>query len=219
MTQQGDPQMIAIPIFVVGSIALGTQLVKNWALGGPLAPILMATGLGLIVSAIWAAGVGQSYVACVAGLFGGFWLSYGIFVLGVLHDWWGFSVAAGTPEAPGLEPLAVNHAVVTFALSWFVIFVFLTISSIRLPVIYTLIFAFVCVALILVAIAYKDAVPNTDTLKIAGIFIWIFAGLGAYLFMTLSSLSLGGKAVPPIGPALLRPRPAGPGADAPRETQ
>ena len=53
----------------------------------------MATGLGLVISAIWAAALGQTLVACIFGLFAGFWLSYAVLVLGLNHDW--FAIPAG----------------------------------------------------------------------------------------------------------------------------
>ena len=90
---QGDPQLVAAPVFTIGSIALAFQLTEYIpggnavGLGTPLAIILGCTGLFLLVSTIWAAGVGQSFVACFAGTFGGFWISYGILVLALQHDW------------------------------------------------------------------------------------------------------------------------------------
>ena len=86
----GDPQLVAAPVFTIGSIALAFQLVEYVspaALGAPLAVVLMCTGLFLVVSTIWAAAAGQSFVACFAGTFGGFWLAYGVLVLALLHNW------------------------------------------------------------------------------------------------------------------------------------
>jgi hypothetical protein len=51
--------------------------------------ILAATSIGLLVAAIWAAAIGQSAVACVFGIFAGFWLSYVILVIGLIHGWFG----------------------------------------------------------------------------------------------------------------------------------
>ena len=59
---QGDPQLVAAPVFTIGSIALAFQLVEYVspaALGAPLAIVLMCTGLFLLVSTIWAAAAGQ----------------------------------------------------------------------------------------------------------------------------------------------------------------
>jgi succinate-acetate transporter protein len=80
----GDPTMIGVPSFVVGSIALGLTLVgyvPATAAGAPIAIILAATGIGLLVAMIWAAALGQSAVAGVFGVFSGFWLSYAVLVI------------------------------------------------------------------------------------------------------------------------------------------
>ncbi|HKN54004.1 MAG TPA: GPR1/FUN34/YaaH family transporter, partial [Amycolatopsis sp.] len=76
----GDPAMLGLSSFIVGSVALGLGLVgvvPVGVLGAPLAIILAATALGLLLAAIWAAAVGQSAVGAVFGIFGTFWLSYG----------------------------------------------------------------------------------------------------------------------------------------------
>ena len=146
MSPQGDPQLVAAPVFTIGSIALAfylVQYVSSAALGAPLAIILMGTGLFLLVSTIWAAAVGQSFVACFAGTFGGFWLSYGVLVLGLLHNWF-------------LIPAAdVQRTVAVFAIAWASFFFFLTLASLRLPIIYTVIFGLVVAALCFVAAAYE----------------------------------------------------------------
>ena len=187
MERHGDPQLVAIPIFVVGSIALGFQLIEfvsTAALGSPLPIILMATGLFLVLSTLWAAAAGQSFVASVAGLFGGFWLSYGTLVLGLQHDW--FRIPAGD----------VADTVAMFAISWAVIFFLLMIASARLPVIYTAIIGLVVVALVLVAVAYLQSPVSETTLNAAGVVVWAFAALGGWVFLSVASLSLGGRGLP-----------------------
>ncbi|MGD9696226.1 MAG: GPR1/FUN34/YaaH family transporter [Thermoleophilia bacterium] len=163
-------------------------------LGGPLALIFFATGIMILVSAFWAAAVGQSFVASVAGIFGGFWLSYAVFVLGVLHGWW------------MLDPSSVNHAVQAFAISWAAIVFFLMLISVRLPVVYTLLFFLVVLALCLVAAGY-DGAGHPNILRAAGIVVFIFAAVGAWIFMAVGSVSVGGPLSPPLGRPLLRPRP------------
>jgi len=119
---QGDPQLVAAPVFTIGSIALACQLVQivsPGALGAPLAIILMCTGVFLLVATIWAAAVGQSFVACFAGTFGGFWLAYGVLVLGLLHNWF------------LIPPKDVANTVAIFAISFAAFFLFLTLASIR----------------------------------------------------------------------------------------
>ena len=93
----GDPGMLGLGSFIVGSIALGLGLVgvvPVGVLGAPLAIILAATALGLLLAAIWAAAVGQSAVAAIFGIFGTFWLSYAVLVLGLDHNWFAITVAA-----------------------------------------------------------------------------------------------------------------------------
>ena len=54
----GDPAMLGLSSFIVGSIALGLALVgvvPVGVLGAPLAIILAATALGLLLAAVWAA--------------------------------------------------------------------------------------------------------------------------------------------------------------------
>jgi len=194
--QQGDPQLVAAPVFTIGSIALAfqlTQYVSPVALGTPLAIILGTTGLFLLVSTIWAAGVGQSFVACFAGTFGGFWISYGILVLALQHDW--FKIPVGD----------IGRTVAIFAIAFAAFFFFLTLASLRLPIIYTLIFGLVVVALCFVAAAYLKTPIDLDLLKVAGYITFVFAGLGMWLSWTVMNLSLGGPVFPPLGPAVIRP--------------
>ena len=64
----GDPAILGLPIFVVGSIALGLSLVGYVpdAAGGVVVPVIFAaTGLGLVISTVWAATLGQTMVASI----------------------------------------------------------------------------------------------------------------------------------------------------------
>jgi succinate-acetate transporter protein len=202
---RGDPQLVAAPVFVIGSIALAFQLVQyvsTAALGTPLAILLGTTGLFLLVSTIWAAAAGQSFVACFAGTFGGFWLSYSLLVLALIHGW--FAIPAED----------VQRTVAIFAIAFASFFFFLTLASLRLPAIYPAIFGLVVVALCLVATAYLMTPIDTDILKVAGYVVFVFAGLGMSLSWTVMNLSLGGPAFPPLGPTFIKPPPAP--AEAPR---
>jgi succinate-acetate transporter protein len=198
---QGDPQVIAAPVFVIGSIALAfqlTQYVSPAALGTPLAIIMGTTGVFLVVSTIWAAAAGQSFVAAFAGTFGGFWIAYAILVLGLLHNWF------------LIPPADIQRTVAIFAISFASFFTILTLASIRLPVIYTAIFGLVVVALCFVAAAYLMTPVDLDLLKIAGYIAFVFAGLGMSVSWTVLNLSLGGPVFPPLGKPLYRPKPAAP---------
>jgi len=196
MAASGDPQVVAAPVFVIGSIALGiqlTQAIDPVGLGSPIAILLGTTGLFLLVSTWWAASAGQSFVACFAGTFGGFWIGYSVLVLGVLHGWF------------LIPPGAIANTVVMFSVTFAIFFVFLTLASLRLPIIYPLIFGLVVLALCLVAAAYSMTPISTNTLKVAGYVIFAFAALGMSLSWTVMNLSLGGPAFPPLGPPVIKP--------------
>jgi succinate-acetate transporter protein len=193
----GNPAILGLPTFIAGSIALGLGLagvVPAGVLGAPLAIILAATALGLLLAAIWAAAVGQSAVASVFGIFGTFWLSYGVLVLGLDHNWFAITVTA------------VLATVKLFLLTWLIVIVMLTLATLRLPVAFTAVFVLVDLALLLLYIAFANAsplgVPSSGLLKTAGYVVLVFAAIGVYLFFDAASVATGGKALP-LGKPLL----------------
>jgi uncharacterized protein len=188
----GDPAILGLPSFVAGSVALGLALVGyvSAAAGGSALPIiLMATGLGLIVSTVWAAALGQTMVACIFGLFAGFWWSYAVLVLGLNHNW--LAIPAGD----------VTHTVALFQITWAVVFAVLALATLRLPVAFTAVVVLVVLALIFLIIGTL----NTDETmtKAAGYVTFVFAALGGYLFLSAASVATGGKGYP-LGPPLVR---------------
>ena len=193
----GNPAILGLPTFIAGSVALGLGLagvVPAGVLGAPLAIILAATALGLLLAAIWAAAVGQSAVAAVFGIFGTFWLSYGVLVLGLDHNWFAITVTA------------VLATVKLFLLTWLIVIVMLTLATLRLPVAFTAVFVLVDLALLLLYIAFANAsplgVPSSGLLKTAGYVVLVFAAIGVYLFFDAASVATGGKALP-LGRPLL----------------
>ncbi|MFI6831377.1 GPR1/FUN34/YaaH family transporter [Kribbella sp. NPDC050241] len=187
----GDPSLIGLPSFIVGSVALGLVLVgyvPAAAVGASLSIIVAATGLGLVIAAVWAAGVGQSAVAGVFGIFAGFWLSYAMLVLGLTHNWLGI-VAADALDTQGL-----------FLISWLVVIGMLTLATLRLPSAYTVLFALIEIALVLVLIGTLQ--ESAGVLHIAGVVVFLFAAVGVYLFFNSASQATGGGALP-LGPPLV----------------
>src|ERR1700745_1955693 len=146
----GDPSIFGLASFIAGSVALGLALVgvvPFGVLGAPLAIILAATALGLLLSAIWAAAVGQSAVAAVFGIFGTFWLSYAVLVLGLDHNWFAIPV------------LAAVATVRLFLLTWLIIIVMLILGTLPLPLAFTAVFALIDVALLLLLLAWEQTSP------------------------------------------------------------
>ena len=194
----GDPSIFGLGSFIAGSVALGLSLVgvvPTGVLGAPLAIILAATALGLLMSTVWAAVVGQSAVAAVFGIFGTFWLSYAVLVLGLDHSWF------------AIVPTAVIDTVRLFLLTWLIIIVMLTVSTLRLPAAFTAVFVLVDLALLFLLLAFENTsplgVPSSGLLKAGGYVVLVFAALGAYLFYGAAQAGTGGKALP-LGPALMK---------------
>lgn len=192
MDNQGDPQLLGVPIFVAGSVALGLCLIgyipgdTHQASYAALPIIAFATAIGLLIATIWAAKAGQSFVACVFGVFCGFWASFPALVVGLVHGWWGIDTANAD---------ALKRAVALFLISWFVTILFLTLASVRLPIIYTVLLVLVEIALLLNIFGVL-ADDGSTLLKLEGFVVLAFAAVGAYIFMAVASLSLGGKGLP-----------------------
>lgn len=187
-----DPSMLGLPVFIVGSIALGLSLtgfLAGAAAGGILPIIMFATGLGLLISTVWAISAGQTVVAAIFGIFAGFWLSYAALVLGLTHGWYAI------PEEN------VSDTVGTFLLCWTLGVTLLTVGTLRLPLAFTVLMGLVAVALALVTIATFNTQPTIA--KLGGWVVLTFAAVGVYLFMSAGSTALGGKGYP-LGRALQR---------------
>jgi succinate-acetate transporter protein len=188
----GDPGIIGLPIFAAGSVALGLALVgyvPSAAVGSVLPIVLAATGIGLLIATIWSASLGQTMVAGVYGLFAGFWLSYAMLLLGVLHGW--FQVPASD----------VTHTEALFLITWAIVMGALTIASVRLPLAFTAVFALVVVALVLLIPATLNA--DSGLTHAAGVVVLAFAALGLYLFLGTASAAAGGPAYP-LGKPLVK---------------
>jgi succinate-acetate transporter protein len=187
----GDPAILGLPSFIVGSVALGLALVgvtPAAAVGAPLAIILAATAVGLTIAALWAAAIGASAVAGIFGIFAGFWLSYAVLVFGLIHGWF------------GITALAVVDTEKLFLLTWLVVIVMLTLATLRLPLAFTAVFLLIDVALLLLLINTFSA--SSGLTKTAGYVVLLFAAIGVYLFFGSASVATGGKALP-LGKPLL----------------
>jgi succinate-acetate transporter protein len=178
----GDPGMVGLPSFLVGSVALGLVLVgfaPATAVGASIPIIMTATGVGLVIATVWAARLQQSAVAGVYGVFAGFWFSYAALVIGLTHNWF------------GILPEAVARTQELFLTSWLVVIVLLTLATLRLPLAFTVLFVLVDVALALVLISVIAA--DTTWSKLAGYAVFAFAAVGAYLYVSGMAAATGGK--------------------------
>lgn len=193
----GIPAALGVPIFVAGSVALGLVLIgyvpSATAFGASIPIIGLGTGVGLVISTVWAAAVGQSAVACIFGLFAGFWLSYAGLVLGLLHNW--FAIPAAD----------VVHTQGLFLITWLVVLGLLTLATLRLPLAFTVLFVLIDATLAVVLAATVSTVSSTasDLTKLGGWGCLAFAAVGAYIFLGIGSQATGGKAIP-LGPPVLK---------------
>jgi succinate-acetate transporter protein len=189
----GNPAALGLPCFVVGSISLGLALVgvvPPSAIGAAIPIILTATAIGLFLATIWSAALGQSAVASVFGIFGGFWLSYAVLVIGLTHNWFGIGL------------LQVQATQELFLVAWLVVMVMLTLATLRLPMAFTAVFFLVDVALLLVFLGVNET--STNLLKAGGYVVLAFAAIGVYLYTDVASQATGGPSLPLGKPALHR---------------
>ncbi|MGZ4589787.1 MAG: GPR1/FUN34/YaaH family transporter, partial [Actinomycetes bacterium] len=166
-----------------------TGYVPATATGAAIPIIMTATGLGLVIAAVWAASLSQNAVAsifAIFAIFAGFWLSYAALVLGLTHNWFGIRAA----DAAKSQEL--------FLLSWLLVIGLLTVASLRLPLAFTLLFGLITVALLLLLLGTVNT--NTNLTKAGGYVVLAFALLGAYLFLDAMWTATGGRALPTGAP-------------------
>ena len=181
----GNPAALGLPCFIVGSVSLGLALVgvvPAAAIGAAIPIILTATSIGLFLATIWAAMLGQTAVASVFGIFGGFWLSYAVLVLGLTHNWF------------GVLPASIQATQELFLVAWLVVMVMLTLATLRLPSAFTLIFLLVDVALLLVFLGVNET--SSGLTKGGGYVALVFAAVGVYLYYDCVQQATGGRAFP-----------------------
>jgi len=189
----GNPILLGIACFCIGATCLGMVLigvVPLTALSIIIPIIAAATGFFQIIATVWAIVLGQTFVAVVFGLFSGFWLSLTALLLGLGHNWYGIATAD------------VVHSESLFFITWTVMFFFLLIPALRLPLAYPAIVALVDIALITVTLAAWNGSLNMFTLT--GWILLVDAGIGFIVFLNNASQSLGGPASPSLGPALMK---------------
>jgi uncharacterized protein len=187
----GDPAALGLPCFIVGSVALGLALVgvvPAAAVGAAVPIILTATAIGLFLTTIWSASLGQTAVASVFGIFAGFWLSYAVLVIGLNHNWF------------GVAPTSIQATQELFLVAWLVVMVMLTLATLRLPLAFTGVFVLVDVALLLVFLGVNQT--SSGLLKAGGYVALVFAAVGVYLYFDCVSQATGGRNFP-LGKSVL----------------
>ncbi len=184
------PAMLALPSFIVGSVAFAMVLIGVVPAGvvGASMPIVLAASLGLFLATIWSARIGESAAAGIFGIIGSFFVSYAMLVLGLTHNWF------------GITPAAAADTQKLFVISWIVIVTMLILGTLRLPVVFTALFTIVDIALVLNLLAIVQTSANLA--KAAGYVALAFSAVAAYLFFGSASKATGGKELPLGRPVL-----------------
>ncbi len=181
----GDPSVLGLPSFIAGSVALGLVLigaVPALAVGASLPIILAAASAGLFLATIWAAATGQNAVAAIFGVFAGFWLSYALLLLGLMHGWF------------GILPGDVARTTEAFLITWIVVIGLLLLGTLKLPLAFTAVLVLVEAALVVLLIATYQT--NSNMTKAAGAIAMTFAAVGAWVYLGAATKASGGRHVP-----------------------
>jgi succinate-acetate transporter protein len=151
--------------------------------------LALSAGLFMLIATVWAGRTGASTVAAIFGVFAAFWLSFAALVAGLTSGWW------------GITPAGVKSVQSTYLLSFLLVFVLLTVATLRLPLAFTVGFVLVDLTFLLAFLA----VANTR----AGLFDWAgvttfgFCAVFAYVLYDGFGQDLGAPAMP-LGNAVLR---------------
>jgi uncharacterized protein len=179
-----EPSLIALPSFLVGAVAFGMVLigVVPTTVVGAAMPIVLTAGLGMWVAATWSARIGQSAPAGISAIVGGFFVSYALLVLGLIHNWYGIPLTA------------ITETQKLFTISWLVIVTMLVLATLRMPSVFTVLFALVDVALLLNLLSIIQTSANLS--KAAGWVVMAASAVVVYLFFSAASHATGGRELP-----------------------
>src|ERR1700685_1388045 len=174
----GDPSIFGLASFIAGSVALGLALVgvvPAGVLGAPLAIILAATALGLLMATVW--------------------LSYAVLVLGLDHSWFAITVTAVLATVR-LFLLTWLIIIVMLTLAT------LRLPS-AFTAVFALVDLALLLLLLGYEQTSAAGVPSSGLIKTGGYVVLVFAALGVYLFFSASQAGTGGKPLP-LGRPLMR---------------
>jgi succinate-acetate transporter protein len=190
----GNPALLGLITFLPSGVSLGLWFLgylDTASLPGGMIPVAgLSAGLFLLVSAVWAARLAASTVAAIFGVFSAFWLSFGLLLTGLTSGWWGVADAA-----------SVANVQRTYLLSFTLVFILLTLATLRLPLAFTAGFVFVDVTFVLAFLGVSTG--NAGLLPVAGVTTLIFCVIFGYILVDGFAQDLGGTAMP-MGNALVR---------------
>lgn len=192
-----NPALMGLICFLPSGITLGLWFVgylDTTALPGGMIPIVtFSAGLFLLLSAMVALRVGDSVTAAIFAVFSAFWTSFGVLLMALNNGW---IIDAGTGEALSTEQVGSIQS--TYLLSFTLVFVLLTLATLRLPLMFTIGFVFVDITFVLAYIGVTAG--NAGLFPIAGITTFAFCIVFAYILFDAFGQTLGGRAMSMGGP-------------------
>jgi succinate-acetate transporter protein len=189
----GNPALLGLITFLPSGVTLGLWFVgylDTAKFAGGMIPIVsISAGLFLLVSAIWAGRLAQNTVAAIFGVFSAFWMSFGFLLIGLTSGWW------------AVDGDASGEVRSTYLLSFLLVFVLLTVSTLRLPLMFTL--GFVLVDITFALAFFGVSTSSAGLFPIAGITTFLFCLVFAYILFDGINQDLGGRAIP-MGSPMVR---------------
>jgi succinate-acetate transporter protein len=189
-----NPALLGLITFLPSGVTLGLWFLgylDTATLPGGMIPIVsLSAGLFLLIASVWAAWVAANAVAAIFGVFSAFWLSFGLLLAGLTSGWWGVTDAA-----------AVASVQRTYLLSFTLVFILLTLATLRLPLAFTAGFVFVDITFVLAFLGVSTG--STGLFPIAGITTLVFCAVFAYILFDGFTQDLGGRPMP-MGNALVK---------------
>jgi uncharacterized protein len=189
----GNPALLGLITFLPSGLTLGLWFVgylDTATLPGGMVPALaLSAGVFMLIATVWAGRIGASTVAAIFGVFAAFWLSFAALVTGLTSGWWGIA-------ADGVKSVQS-----TYLLSFLLVFVLLTLATLRLPLAYTVGFVLVDLTFLLAFLAVATTTSGWFTW--AGVTTFGFCAVFAYVLYDGFNQDLGAPAMP-MGNAVVR---------------
>ncbi|BBG04527.1 MULTISPECIES: GPR1/FUN34/YaaH family transporter [Pseudonocardia] len=187
-----NPALLGLICFLPAGITLGLWFVgylDTTALPGGMIPALtFSAGLFMMIAAISALRVGDSVSAAIFGVFSAFWTSFGVLLMALNNGW---IIDAGTGEA--LSTAQIGSIQSTYLLSFTLVFILLTLATLRLPLMFTIGFVLVDITFVLAYLGVTAG--NAGLFPIAGITTFAFCAVFAYILFDAFGQTLGGRAM------------------------
>ncbi len=191
--------MLGFGGFLLGSISLAFYLkdvsVPANSLVASLPIMVFASTIMLLMASVWAMRLGDGVFAAVYGLFGTFWLSFSILSLALNNNWMG-----------QFENIEQRQATANFVLVWAIVIILLTLTTLRLPSVFTLLFVVVSATLLVLFGSIEQAIdqtvnnplkPSDPWLIYVGITtMFLFIAVGMYIFASFMHRATGAKNLP-----------------------